>query len=421
MFRAIVKNYREAFSGLPRTVWLLATASLVNRSGTMVLPFLALFLTERRGFSTTEAGQVLACYGLGGAAGTYLGGWLSDRFDASRVMVGSLVLTGAGFLILGHLEARWAIFVTVFFLSLVGEAFRPANSSAIAAASPPAERTKAFALYRLAINLGMTLGPALGGFLAARDYSWLFRVDGATCILAAGFLWMFLSRDARAVDREEALAAAAAERSPWRDGPFMALAVLRFVLAMVTFQIASTFPLTLRDFHRFSKGEIGLVLGVNTLVIVLFEMVLVHRLSGRDPLKVVAMGSFLFCLGMALLPLGSGFAYVAFTVIVWTVGEMLTFPVLAGAVANRAGEANRGRYMAIFTLSFEGAFVIAPLAGTWIYQNFGPRALWLSCGAIGFVLLAGYWLLSNVFAREAREQPAATLRSPAEPAPRSEG
>jgi len=402
----IARNYREAFSGLPRSVWLLATASLVNRSGTMVLPFLALFLTEKRGFTTTEAGQVLACYGLGGAAGTYLGGWLSDRFDARRVMVASLILTGAGFLILGRLEARWAIFVTIFFLSLVGEAFRPANSSAIAAASPPAVRTKAFALYRLAINLGMSLGPALGGFLAEINYSWLFWVDGATCILAAGFLWTFFRPDVPMVSREEALAAAAAERSPWRDGPFMALAFLMFVLAVVTFQIASTFPLTLRDFHHFSKGEIGLVLGVNTLVIVLFEMVLVHRLSGRDPLKVVAAGSFLFCFGMALLPFGSGFAYVAFTVFVWTIGEMLTFPVLAGAVANRAGEANRGRYMGIFTLSFEGAFVISPLAGTWIYQHFGPRTLWSGCGAVGFVLLAGYWLLSGVFTSPSRAEPA---------------
>jgi predicted MFS family arabinose efflux permease len=412
MFRAIAKSYREAFSGLPRPVWLLATASLVNRSGTMVLPFLALFLTERRGFTTGEAGQTLACYGLGGVAGTYLGGWLCDLFDARRVMAGSLVLTGAGFLVLGHVEARGTIFLTIFLLSLVGEAFRPANSAAIAAASPPTVRTKAFALYRLAINLGMTLGPALGGFLAARDYSWLFRVDGGTCVLAAGLLWVFFRGDLRTVDREEVRAAAAAERSPWRDAPFMILAGLMFSLAVVSFQVPSTFPLTLRHLHRFSESQIGLALAVNTLIIVLFEMVLVHRLGTRDPLKVVAVGSFLFCLGLGLLPLGSGFAYVAFTVFVWTVGEMLTFPVLAGVVANRAGEANRGRYMATFTLSFEGAFVIAPLAGTWIYQRFSPRALWYGCGAMGFLLLAGYWLLSGVFARE---RPAARLAAELEP------
>jgi predicted MFS family arabinose efflux permease len=400
MLRAIARTYREAFSGLPRPVWLLSFASLVNRSGTMVLPFLALFLTEKRGFSITEAGQVLACYGLGGVAGTYLGGWLSDHLDARRVMVGSLVLTGAGFLVLGHLDARWAIFVTIFFLSLVAESFRPANATAIAAASPPAVQTKAFALYRLAINLGMTLGPAIGGFLATRDYALLFWVDGGTCLLAAGFLWASFRHELQGVNPAAAKAAAAGERSPWRDGPFLVMAVLMFMLAIVTFQMAGAFPLTLRDLQGFNEAKIGVTYAVNTLVIVLFEMVLVHRLGGRDPLKVVAVGSFLFCFGMGLLPFGAGFTYVAFTVCVWTIGEMLTFPVLSGVVASRAGEANRGRYMGLFTLSFEGAYVIAPLAGTWMYQRFGPRTLWSCCGLLGFLLFAGYWLLSGVFARE---------------------
>jgi predicted MFS family arabinose efflux permease len=399
MLRTIARTYREAFSGLPRPVWLLSIASLVNRSGTMVLPFLALFLIERRGFTATQAGWTLGCYGAGGVAGTYLGGWLCDRFDPRGVMAASLVLTGAGFLTLGHLEGRAAIFVTVFFLSLVAESFRPANSTAIAAASPPAVRTKAYALYRLAINLGMTLGPAIGGFLAARDYAWLFWADGGTCILAAGLLWVFFRRDVRAVDAAEVRAAAAGERSPWRDGPYLALAGMMFLLALVTFQVISTFPLTLRDVYRFDESRIGLALAVNTLIIVLFEMVLIHRLGARDPFKVVAVGSLIFCLGLGLLPFGGGFAYVAFTVVVWTIGEMMAFPLLAGIASNRAGEANRGRYMAIFTLSFEGAFVIAAPAGTWIFQRFGPRFLWNACGAMGLLLFAGYWLLSGVFAR----------------------
>jgi predicted MFS family arabinose efflux permease len=397
MLRAIGKTYREAFSGLPRPVWLLATASLVNRSGTMVLPFLALFLIEKRGFTAIQAGWALACYGLGGVAGTYLGGWLCDRWDARRVMAASLVLTGVAFLVLGHLERRAAIFAAILFWSLVAEAFRPANSAAIAAASPPAARTKAYALYRLAINLGMTLGPAAGGFLAARDYSWLFVADGGTCILAAGLLWVFFRHEVRAVDAGEARAAAAAERSPWQDGPYMALAGLMVLLALVSFQVVSTFPLTLRGMYHLSESRIGLALAVNTLIIVLFEMVLVHHLAARDPLKVVALGAFLFCLGLGLLPFGAGFAFVAFSVAVWSTGEMMTFPVLAGIVANRAGEANRGRYMGIFTLSFESAFVIAAPAGTWIYERFGPQVLWHACGALGLLLLAGFWSLSGVF------------------------
>jgi MFS family permease len=142
-------------------------------------------------------------------------------------------------------------------------------------------------------------------------------------------------------------------------------------------------------------------MSINTIVIVLFEMVLIHRLGKTDPLRVMAVGSFLFCLGFGLLPFGQTMAYVAFTVLIWTVGEMLTLPVMAGVVANRAGERSRGRYMALFTIAFEGAFVIAPLAGTWIYQSYGTYVLWVGCIGIGFLLLAGYWALSGALGRPA--------------------
>jgi predicted MFS family arabinose efflux permease len=398
MLRAVAANYRDAFSGLPRSVWLISAATLVNRSGTMVLPFLALFLIGHRGFSTTEAGKMLAMYGIGGIGGSYLGGWLSDLFSPRRVMEASLVLTGVGFILLGQAEARWAIFLMIVLLSLVSEAFRPACSAALATEAGPGERVKALALNRLAINMGMSLGPAVGGFLAARDYGWLFRVDGVTCILAALFLWASFRKEAPPVRPPASGDGGRGDRSPWRDGPFLAAMFLLFLLATVTFQLISTYALTLRDLYGFEESRIGLVLAINTVIIVLFEMVLIHRVQRRNPLRLVAVGSFLLCLGFGLLPFGvaGGFAYVAATVVIWTVGEMVTHPVMAGVVANRAGEKNLGRYMALFTVAFEGALVTAPLIGTWVYQAFGPYVLWVGCMGIGVVLLAGFWGLSGV-------------------------
>lgn len=396
--------YREAFAGLNRAVWLLALTTLVNRSGTMVLPFLILYLTQKQGFAATDAGGALGVYGVGGVLGSYLGGWLCDRVPARHVMVGSLTLAGIGFILLGQLDARPAILANLFFLAVVGEGFRPANAAAVAAASPPELRTRAFTLNRLAVNLGMSLGPSIGGFLAMVDYGWLFLVDGASSLLAAAVL----AAAFHAEDREtgEAKTVAQPVRSPWRDRPFLVMLLLSFVLAMITFQIASTFPLTLRDLYGFQEGRIGLVLAINTVIIVLFEMVLVHRVAGLDPIRLVGIGGFLFGLGMALLPfgtgLGHGFGYVAFTVVVWTIGEMLAFPMSVGAVANRAGETNRGLYMGLFTLSFEGAWVFSPILGTWVYQRYGATTLWLGCGVAGLILLAGFYGVSAAISRESR-------------------
>jgi MFS family permease len=398
MFRSILAAYREAFSGLNRAVWLLALTTLVNRSGTMVLPFLILYLTQKQGFATTDAGKALGIYGVGGVLGSYLGGWLCDRVPPRRVMVGSLALAGVGFILLGQLDARPAILVNIFFLGLVGEGFRPANGAAVAAASPPELRTRAFALNRLAVNLGMSLGPSIGGFLAMIDYDWLFVVDGATSLFAAGVLFAaFHAEDRKPV---KAPAVAGPARSPWRDRPFLVMMALFFLLALITFQMASTFPLTLRDLYGFREGRIGLVMAVNTVIIVLFEMVLVHRVGARDPLRLVGIGGLLFGLGMALLPFGTGFAFAAFSVVVWTIGEMLAFPMSAGAVANRAEEANRGEYMGLYTLSFEGAWVFSPVVGTWVYQTWGAKTLWLGCGAVGVLLLIGFYGVSAAIARE---------------------
>jgi MFS family permease len=311
------------------------------------------------------------------------------------------VLTAAGFLLLERMEARPAILAALFFWSVVGEAFRPANFAAVAAVAEPGRITQSFSLIRLAINIGMTLGPAVGGFLALRDYAWLFRIDALTCLLAAGLLAVAF-RPVKAAAREEdggAVATAGVPaRSPWGDPFFLALVALFFVLATVLFQFTSTYPLTLRDVYFFSEDRIGVVFAINTFLIVLFEMVIVHSVRGWNQLRLAGVGCLLFCLGFGLLPFGAGlgvpFAYVAATVVVWSFGEMLSMPISSGLVAGRADERSRGRYMGVYLLAFSLAFVVAPLIGTWIYQSFGVQTLWVLCGATGIPLWAGFYGLS---------------------------
>jgi predicted MFS family arabinose efflux permease len=389
VLRSIIATYRAAFSGLGRPVWLLSVASLINRSGSMVMPFLLLFLVEKRGFTTAEAGQTLALYGLAAMAASYLGGRLCDCFGPVPILKGSLLLTGLCFLALGRMEGRLAISGMVVALSLSGEVFRAANLSALAAASTPGERARSIALMRLAVNAGMAVGPSLGGFLASYDYGWLFVVDGATSILAAGLLQLSFPT-VQAAPPEPAAPAKAPVRSPFRDPPLLAILGLMFLLNTVTFQIASTFPLSLRDLDGFSELWIGLTLAVNTLIIILFEMVLVHSLARRDPLRVAGFGAVLFCGGLALLPLGRGFGYVVFTVAIWTLGEMLVFPLVTSAVADRAPDEARGTVIGLLNLSFASAFVVAPLVGTWVYQHLGPRTLWLGCGVVGLLVGSGF-------------------------------
>jgi predicted MFS family arabinose efflux permease len=389
--RRVIAAYREAYAGLPRAAWVLAAVCFVNRCGTMVLPFLMLYLTTQRGLSAAAGGVVLSLYGVGAGAGAFLGGVLTDRLGAKRVQVASLALAGGGFLLLGRLHGTFAIDAAAFALGLVNEAFRPANSAAVAAAAPPERLTQAFTLRRLALNLGMTCGPALGGVLAARDYGLLFLVDGGTCLLAAALLG--------ALDRSPpplptTAGAAAAALSPWRDGPFLALLGLATCHAAVLYQFFSTYPLALRELHRFGEPQIGSIYAINTVLIVLVEMVLVRRLAASAPLRVAAWGGLLFCGGFALLPVGRGYAFIAATVVVWTFGEMLTMPFFESVAAARAGASSRGRYLGAYNFAYSLSFAGAPALGGWVYQRFGPALLFATCGALGVAMWAGLRALS---------------------------
>ncbi len=397
--RRLLRTYREAYAGLPREVWLLAAATLVNRSGAMVMPFLAIYLTEQRGYEPAQAGRLLALYGVGSILGIWLGGRLTDRLGFLRVQVASLIGTALAFLVLGAVRSGVALGATTLALSIAAEAFRPANSAAVAAFSPPGLRTRAFALYRLALNLGFTIGPAVGGFLARVDYAWLFRADALTCFAAAGVLHVSLRSRTPAPPAEEEHAERG--RSPWKDGFVLASLVFLFLQGVVFFQIQSTFPLFLKDQRGLTEDKVGLLIAVNTVVVVLFEMILVRRVERYRPLVVVALGCLLVGVGFGLLPFGTSIAFIVFTILVWTAGEMLCVPVVTGFVANRATAANRGSYMAVYGMTFSVASIAAPIAGMGVYQHLGPDVVWYGAIALGAAACAGFLALARTPAASA--------------------
>lgn len=387
----MLARYRQAFSGLPPAVWWLSAVTFINRSGTMVLPFLALFLSSQRGFTPTQIGVALATYGAGAMAGVTFGGWVSDRIDPRGVMIVSLIATGAGFLVVPHFEVPAQLYTLLFALGAFGESFRPANMAAIMRGLPPELRTRAVALLRVAINLGMSFGPAAGGILASFDYGWLFRVDALTCWAAALLVILLRRRGALA---PHGTAQATHDRSPLGDRPFLALLGLEFLVALVFFQINAAYPLRLRDAFGFDERAIGFTLAVNTVLIVSFEMLLVHRLERAPALRVAAWGSLFLALGFGLLAWPLGTAWVLVSLVMWTAGEMLNLPFVTGVIAHRAGR-RVGSYMGMYNVAFSVAFVLGPFLGTWAYGHWSPRAPWLACLAIAPLLAVGFLVLDR--------------------------
>ena len=428
MFAKVGDIYRQAYSGLPRRAWILFTVNLVNSSGSMVFFFLSLYLTLKAGFTPAQAGRALSLYGAGMVAGNYLGGWLADRVGSIAVQKMSLVACGILLIVLGQVRPTWAILILLFLLASAAGLLYPANATSMSHVCPAGLRVKGFALNRLAGNLGATIGPAVGGVLALHDYRLIFWGDGLTSLLAAGvfaLLWKGTriagergpeaddaGRETPDVGGQEKAApgpavrsgagdggtgaaggAADPDRSPWRDGPFLLLVLLYFLWSSVFIQLLTTFPLYMRGTYGLAENRIGQLFAVNTVMIVVLEMIMMEKIRRFPLTRMINLSFLLLGAGLGLLPLGRGFAFAAMTVAVWTLGEMLGMPIYTALVAGRAGGRSRGRYLGLSSLSFSLAFIVAPAAGTAVYGKFGGGVLWFGCAALSFLLAVAFLLL----------------------------
>ncbi|GAA4462596.1 MFS transporter [Nibrella saemangeumensis] len=392
-----LRLYRNAYRGFSPSVWLLAVVMFINRSGTMVLPYLTLYLTQHLHYSVTDAGIIMAVYGTGALAGTYLGGRLTDRFGFYPIQFFSLLLAGIFLLVLQYVHSFAGICVSVFLFTLVGDAFRPANSAAIAWYSKPEDRTRAYSLNRLAINLGWSIGGGIGGYLASIDYSLLFWVDGLTCIVAALVLRVMLPVPAgKPVEAHESGAVAAPVRSPYQDRFFMAFLVFTTLFAMAFFQIFTMAPLYYKEVLQFSERTIGALMTMNGLMVAFVEMALIYALERRfGPRKMglIACGSLLTGLAYLLLIAGLWPGWAFISMIVLTFSEMLAMPFMQSFAVSRSDVQNRGQYMALYSMAYAFAQITAPAIGSQLVALAGFTTLWLVLAGFAFLSAAGFvWL-----------------------------
>ncbi|WP_437669201.1 MFS transporter [Sorangium sp. So ce131] len=389
------------YRGLPLRVWLLAAVVLVNRAGTMVVPLLVLYLTEQRGYTPADAGKVLAVYGVGAIPGNLLGGALLRRLGAVRVQIASLCASAALLALLAAASGTLVLLVVLGLLSFATEVFRPANAAALAAWTEPATRRRAFALNRTAVNLGMSIGPALGGALAALDFRLLFLIDGATCLLAAGLLAAFAGRE-RVEAASTQGAAARAATPPLRYARLGAFLLVFGVMMLIFFQVNATYLLFLKTDLGLDTGGVGLLLSLNALVCVVAEMWVVHATERFDAGRVLAAGALLVALGFGLSPWCQGLFGAGVLVLVWTLGEMLVLTTGTAATAAFAPAGDPGRYMGAFFATFSAAFILAPIAGTALYER-DPALPWHVALALGPALALGFLVLGPPKDRPATE------------------
>lgn len=377
-------NPWKGLKNLPHEMWVIFFTTLINRMGTMVLPFLTVYLTNNRKVSAAEAGFVIAVYGFASLITAPFTGRLSDKIGALKVMKASLVLSGVSLFIFAFITDYYLILVMVFIWSVISEAFRPANMSLISEVVDTKQRRTAFALNRLAINLGMSIGPVIGGFLSLIDFSLLFFADGLTA-LAAGIYLTFAKLNLHPEEMHHHSEGPEIKLEVLKDKTFLFFLIGIIPVNIVFFQHIGAMPLFVVNDLGYTTAAFGLFAAVNTVLIIIAEVPLNEMMGSWKYKNSLFMGALFCSIGFGAMAFINESIGLITTIIIWTIGEMIYFPVTAAYVSDIAPAKKRGEYMGYFQMTFSIAFMLGPWIGTEIYERFGAFNLWVIMFFVGMI------------------------------------
>lgn len=388
----IFSLYRQAFSNLQRNVWILSVAMFINRSGSMVLLFTSLYMTKELHFSIAQAGLIMSLYGIGSVIGSYMGGWLTDRMNYFTIMLWSLIGCGCVLLLMLFATSPVAISAIIFTYPLIGDMFRPANSTAIANYSSPENRTRSVSLVRLAVNLGFSVGPAIGGFVALYlGYKWLFVLDALTSFAAAGMLFIYLPKHPphrKITNKETSIRSASA----YKDLRYLFFIVLVALYGTLFFQLFSSIPQYFSRVLHYNEDTIGLLLALNGAIVVLVEMPLMLKLEKTKRIfRYIIIGTLCLPIAFGILLLGKPAIIfsLAYTVFI-TLSEVFAMPFMMNYSLSRGPGDRQGQYAALYSMGFGISTIIAPAVGLGIADRYGFNTLFV-------VLIGGSLLLALLF------------------------
>jgi len=399
MITTLLKNYLKNFSQFSVEVKVLAVTTFINRLGAMVVPFLSKYMLEELHFSYSQIGWVMVCFGVGSFLGTWISGKLSDKIGFYKVMVFSLFTSGLLFILLQFLTTFYSFCLGVLLLTTVSDMYRPAMLVSLDTYAGKKERTRALSLVRSSVNLGFMFGPLIGGIIITLlDYTFLFYIDGLTCILSI-LLFAFFVKEKKLPYKLKTFKHLKEDNSVFQDKPFLVHLLVTLITGILFFQMFTTLSLYYKEVFNFSSIESGLFLALNGVIILLFELSIVAYVESKnlDKLSIVSYGVLAMAVSyLFLLIEHSVFALVAMMIFM-TVGIMLTFPFANSFVKKRSLKKQEGKFMAVFTMSYSVAHILSTKTGMTIIADYGYRANWLFLACLGFVgFVLAYRLVSIV-------------------------
>ena len=378
---------RQSLRALPRSVWVLFLGTFINRFGTFVVPFLALYLIDR-GFTKMEAGLAVSTYGIGHLFASIIGGHLADTLGRRQTILLSMVASAVTMVAFSQAATYPVILTLAFLAGLATEVYRPASSALLTDLVAPEHRVTAFVGYRIAINAGFAFGPAVAGWLAAKSFFWLFIGDAVTSVIF-GIITLVALPAGVSLSKTQPIGWRGALNTIRRDRRFLRVLAASFLAGLIFMQMSTTLGMEIAR-HGYSTGVFGWILSLNGILIVLIELPLTSWVRRFPTLRLMALGYLLCGLGFGMNALGGTIPWFVLAMTVFTFGEMISLPVGTAYIAELAPTEMRGRYNGVNGLTWALALIIGPSTGMALF-TWNPNALWLAsamCGLGAAVILS---------------------------------
>ena len=398
MIEKQIENWKNIYHDYPRTFWVLIAVSFIDQlGGALLFPFFALYVTMQFNVGMVEVGYLFALFSVSNFVGSILGGALTDRFGRKQIVIFSLAATAISSVFMG-LASSIAAFYVIAVLSGIFSVGGPARQAMVADILPEKKRAQGYGVLRVAANLSVAIGPAIGGILlGVTTYLTLFIIDAVVSLIVAGLFAAFVPETkpeaTESSEQGSVSQSFAGYFVVFRDFLFMAFIFVCILMGLVYTNMNTTLGVYLRDMFAVTEAKYGLILSLNAAMVVLFQFAITRRIENRPPLLVMAAGMLLYAIGFGMYGFVSTMSFFVLAMVILTIGEMLIAPVSQALVAKFSPEEMRGRYMAIFGVSWMIPFAVGPYLAGLVMDNLDPRWLWYIAGVIGIVATFGFlWL-----------------------------
>jgi predicted MFS family arabinose efflux permease len=388
-----VSNYFKSYQGLPMPAWKRVILGFINTSAIGIFFYLSLYFSTVLHFSFDTTGLLISAYGVGTAIGGITSGKLCDRYSIHGISLVSLLLAALNFVFLSILKDPLFLGLNVFFLGFSNYGFKTSNQLWVMkhCNNNPNARLTALNILYAASNLGIGISGLIVALLEHVGFVMIFKL----CAVLCAFNFIFLALQPRAnfppiveeLQTEE-------ERKRNNLLATLVLVGLFFMGLIISFRTTVYLIYAHQTMPDASLAKISWLFTLNPVMVVLFQVPLIHRLQNMNKLLMLGAGAFLMGLGALGVALDSHYSTALLMAAIYTMGEML-FMTPAQLLVYEAGcETKKGQAMGLYQSVYATSVIVGPSLAGFLYEKVGPKSPWELSGILGTVVVTGCFFYS---------------------------